>query len=38
MKILDIGCSTKDRKYKSKNPKDKVIGLDEIYVEMECTK
>ncbi len=32
MKILDIGCSTKDRKYKSNNPNDKVIGLDKFHV------
>ncbi|MBU5688570.1 MAG: class I SAM-dependent methyltransferase [Candidatus Aenigmarchaeota archaeon] len=32
MKILDIGCSTIDRKYKSSNPKDKVIGLDKFHV------
>lgn len=30
MKILDIGCSTIDRKYKSKNKHDKVIGLDKF--------
>lgn len=32
MKILDIGCSTIDRKYKSDYPKDKVIGLDKFHV------
>lgn len=30
MKILDIGCSTIDRKYKSKNKSDKVIGIDKF--------
>jgi len=33
MKILDIGCSTIDRKYKGSNPKDKVIGLDKFHVD-----
>ncbi len=32
MKILDLGCGTIDRKYKSNNPKDKVIGLDKFHV------
>lgn len=30
MKILDIGCSTIDRKYKSKNKSDKIIGIDKF--------
>jgi SAM-dependent methyltransferase len=32
MIILDVGCSTIDRKYKSENPKDIVIGLDKFHV------
>ncbi|MEM5799198.1 MAG: methyltransferase domain-containing protein [Candidatus Aenigmatarchaeota archaeon] len=32
MKILDIGYGSKERKYKSKNFKDIVIGLDKFHV------
>jgi ubiquinone/menaquinone biosynthesis C-methylase UbiE len=32
MIILDVGCSTIDRKYKSENPKNIVIGLDKFHV------
>jgi ubiquinone/menaquinone biosynthesis C-methylase UbiE len=44
MKILDIGCGPEISKYKSNNPKDKVIGLDKFHVsgadviaDLECT-